>query len=65
MVGANCPVTSVHIEGHDRPGLERLPHYCARPPFALERIERIDEDDNETSRRSPARSLWAMLLARL
>jgi hypothetical protein len=23
------------------------------------------EDDNETSRRSPARSLWAMLLARL
>jgi hypothetical protein len=34
----------VHIEGHDRPGLERLLRYCARPPFALERIERIDEE---------------------
>ena len=34
---------SVRIEGHDRPGLERLLRYCARPTFALERIERIDE----------------------
>lgn len=133
---------SVCIEGHDRPGLERLLRYGARPPFALERIERIDdqrilyhlpkptpdgqtrltltplefisrlaalipaprlhrhryygvlapnarlrpavtamaceagasgeagapanaEEDNETARRSPARYLWAMLLARL
>jgi hypothetical protein len=28
---------SVRIAGHDRPGLERLLRYCARPPFALER----------------------------
>ena len=35
---------SVRIEGHDRPGLERLLRYCARPPFALERIERGDEE---------------------
>ncbi|MGF1525178.1 MAG: transposase [Candidatus Competibacterales bacterium] len=35
---------SLHIEGHDREGLERLLRYCARPPFALERIERIDEE---------------------
>jgi len=32
---------SVRIKGHDRPCLERLLRYCARPPFALERIERI------------------------
>jgi len=133
---------SVRIEGHDRPGLERLLRYCARPPFALERIERVEderilyplpertpdgqtrltltplefisplaalisaprlhrhrydgvlapnarlrpavtamtceatargaagtpanaEEDNENNSRSPARSLWAMLLARL
>jgi hypothetical protein len=35
---------SVRIEGHDRQGRERLLRYCARPPFALERIERIDEE---------------------
>jgi len=34
---------SVRIEGHDRAGLERLLRYCARPPFALERLESIDE----------------------
>jgi hypothetical protein len=34
----------VRIEGQDRPGLERLLRYGARPPFALERIERIDEE---------------------
>lgn len=33
----------VRIEGHDREGLERLLRYCARPPFALERIERVDD----------------------
>ena len=27
----------------DRAGLERLLRYCARAPFALERLERIDE----------------------
>ena len=30
---------SVHIAARDRAGLERLLRYCARPPFALERIE--------------------------
>jgi Putative transposase/Transposase zinc-binding domain len=34
----------VRIEGHDRQGLERLLGYGARPPFALERIERIEEE---------------------
>ena len=29
---------SVRIEGGDRPGIERLIRYCARPPFALERL---------------------------
>jgi hypothetical protein len=33
---------SVRIEGHDRAGLERLLRYCARPPFALQRLEAID-----------------------
>jgi hypothetical protein len=34
----------VRIEGHDRQGLERLLRYCARPAFARERIERIDDE---------------------
>ena len=29
---------SVRIEGKDRAGVERLLRYCARPPFALERL---------------------------
>jgi Putative transposase/Transposase zinc-binding domain len=29
---------SVHILGDDRQGVERLVRYCARPPFALERL---------------------------
>ena len=29
---------SVRIEGDDRAGIERLIRYCARPPFALERL---------------------------
>ena len=29
---------SVGIEGEDRAGVERLLRYCARPPFALERL---------------------------
>jgi hypothetical protein len=31
----------VCIASHDRAGLERLLRYCARPPFALERIEQV------------------------
>jgi hypothetical protein len=33
---------SVRIEGSDRRGLERLLRYCARPPFAAERLEELD-----------------------
>ena len=32
-------------EGHDRAGLERLLRYCARPPFALERLEQFGNDE--------------------
>jgi hypothetical protein len=32
---------SVRIAGHDRAGLERVLRYCARPPFALERLEQV------------------------
>lgn len=35
---------SVRIEAHDRPGLERLLRYCARPAFALERLREIDPE---------------------
>jgi hypothetical protein len=35
---------SVRIEAEDRAGLERLLRYCARPPFALERLEAVGED---------------------
>ena len=30
----------VCIQAHDRAGLERLLRYCARPPFALERLRK-------------------------
>lgn len=36
---------SVRIEGPDRAGLERLLRYCARPPFALERLEQASDDE--------------------
>jgi hypothetical protein len=32
----------VPIEGEDRAGIERLVRYCARPPFALERLHALD-----------------------
>ena len=35
---------SVRIEAADRPGLERLLRYCARPPFALERLQQRDAE---------------------
>jgi hypothetical protein len=34
----------VRSEGHDRHGRERLLRYCARPPFARERIERSEQE---------------------
>ena len=33
-------VVSVCIEAQDRSGLERLLRYCARPPFAMERLRK-------------------------
>ena len=33
---------SVRIETADRAGRERLLRYCARPPFALERLRQLD-----------------------
>jgi hypothetical protein len=30
----------VCIESHDRAGLEPLLRYCARPPFAMERLRK-------------------------
>jgi hypothetical protein len=30
----------VCIQAHDRAALERLPRYCARPPFAMDRLRR-------------------------
>ena len=32
----------MRIEGVDRAGIERLVRYCARPPFALERLHAFD-----------------------
>jgi hypothetical protein len=32
---------SVRIEAEDRAGIERLVRYCARPPFALERLHAL------------------------
>ena len=36
--------TSVRIEAHDHAGLERLLRYCARPPFAMERLRKAGDD---------------------
>jgi transposase len=38
---------SLCIAGHDRAGLERLLRECARPPFALERIEQVPARNGE------------------
>ena len=32
----------MRIEADDRQGLERLLRYCARPPFAADRLEVLD-----------------------
>jgi hypothetical protein len=34
----------VCIAGNDRAGLERWLRYGARPPFALERIEQVNDE---------------------
>jgi hypothetical protein len=40
---------SVRIEGEDRAGIERLVRYCARPPFALERLHTLEGSASLTS----------------
>ena len=35
---------SVRVEATDRAGRERLLRYCARPPFALDRLRELDSD---------------------
>jgi hypothetical protein len=34
---------SIRVQAHDRVGLERLLRYCARPPFALERLGQAED----------------------
>ena len=38
---------SVRIEATDREGLERLTRYCARPPFALERLHLVADRSDQ------------------
>ena len=38
---------SVRIEATDRTGLERLIRYCARPPFALDRLHIVDDRSDQ------------------
>ncbi len=54
---------SVRIEGADRPGLERLLRYCARPAFALERWREIDAEHlvYESVKPGPGGSVSLML----
>jgi len=35
---------SIRVEGPNRAGLKPLLRYCARPPFALERLEKMADD---------------------
>ena len=54
---------SVRIEGTDRPGLERLLRYCARPAFALERLREVDAEHlvYESIKPGPGGSISLML----
>jgi len=38
---------SVRIEATDRTGFERLIRYCARPPFALDRLHLVDDRSDQ------------------
>jgi hypothetical protein len=50
---------SVRIHGSDSAGRERLLRYCARPPFALERIARRAPRRHAQARGArPAQRLW-------
>jgi hypothetical protein len=54
---------SVRIEGADRPGLEGLLRYCARPAFALERLREVDAEHlvYESIKSGPGGSVSLML----
>ena len=39
--------TRVRIEATDRHGLERLIRYCARPPFALDRLHLVSDRSDQ------------------
>jgi hypothetical protein len=54
---------SVRVEGADRPGLERLLRYCARPAFALERLRDVDAEHliYESVKPGPGGSVSVML----
>ena len=54
---------SVRVEGADRPGLERLLRYCARPAFAVERLREIDAEHlvYESIKPGPGGSVSLML----
>ncbi|MGA8032374.1 MAG: transposase [Casimicrobiaceae bacterium] len=47
---------SVRIEANDRAARERLLRYCARPPFALDRLDELDCEQliSDRPNRSPA-----------
>ena len=42
--GGFSVAAAVRIEAADRPGRTRLLRYCARPPFALERLQQRDAE---------------------
>lgn len=56
---------SVRIESHDRAGLERLIRYCARPPFALERLHLVGGRSDQVLYVLPAPDLSGRTALRL
>ncbi len=56
---------SVHIEAHDRAGLERLIRYCARPPFALGRLHLVGGRSDQVLYVLPAPDLSGRTALRL
>ena len=51
--GSENPTASLRIEATDRTGLERLIRYCARPPFALERLHLVVDRSDQVLYRLP------------
>jgi hypothetical protein len=47
---------SVRIEAVDRAGRERLLRYCARPPFAVDRLRALDPEHLLYANTKPARA---------